>query len=297
MPQETFPTGKKSAAPLEIAARQHALITIAQLRAAGVSDSAVSRRVKRGVMYREYCGVYSLAQPLSRKAQLLAPVLAAGPGSFLNLYAAAEVHGLLRRPAHRIDILAPGPRALPVHVHTYRRLHPRDVTERDGIPVTSVPRLLVDMTGVSDVGEIANLIHEAEFLGSFSELATRDAMARAPGRRQLHILEAALAAREHGSAGTKSGNERTLRRLIAAAGLPEPVSNVHVEGIEVDLLWPDRRLCAEVDGHGHGRKRTRREDRLRQRLLEALGYTVVRIADEEIERSPQAAIARLSACF
>ena len=60
-------------------------MTIEQLRAAGVSDSAVGKRVKRGVLHREYRGVYSLARPLSRKAQLLALVLAAGPGSFLNL--------------------------------------------------------------------------------------------------------------------------------------------------------------------------------------------------------------------
>ena len=170
-------------------------------------------------------------------------------------------------------------------------------TERDGIPVVSVPRLLVDMTEVADADEIANLIHEAAFLGSFSELATRDAMERAHGRRKLHVLEAALHAHEHGSAGTKSENERTLKRMIKAAGLPEPASNVHVEGIEVDLLWPDRNLCVEVDGHGHGRKPTRREDKLKQRLLEALGYTVLRITDEELERSPQAAIARVSTCF
>ena len=140
MPQGTVLTGPKIEALPQIGARQHALVTIAQLRAAGLTDSAVSKRVKRGVLHREYRGVYSLARPLSRQAQLLAPVLAAGPGSFVSLFAAAELHGLLRRPAHRIDILAPGPRVLPVHVHTYRRLHPRDVTERDGIPVTSVAR-------------------------------------------------------------------------------------------------------------------------------------------------------------
>jgi very-short-patch-repair endonuclease len=218
-------------------------------------------------------------------------VLAAGAGSFLGFYAGAELHGLLRRPARRIDILAPGPRVLPVHVHTYRRLHPLDVTERDGIPVTSVARTLVDLTELADVDELANLIHEAAFRGSFSALATRDAMARAHGRSNLHKLEAALAAHEHGSAGTKSGNERALKRLIREAGLPEPRSNVHVEGIEVDLFWPDRRLVVEVDGHGHGRKRTRREDRLKQRLLEAHGYAVVRVAEDEIGRP---AVARLA---
>jgi very-short-patch-repair endonuclease/predicted transcriptional regulator of viral defense system len=294
VPQETVLRGKKLEALPAIVARQHALVTIAQLRAVGLSDSAVSKRVTRGVLHREYRGVYSLARPLSRKAQLLAPVLASGRGSFLGHYASAEVHELLRRPAHRVDILAPGPRALPVHVHTYRRLHPLDVTERDGTPVTSVARTLVDLTALADVGELTNVIHEAAFRGSFSALAARDAMARAHGRRNLHKLQAALTAHEHGSAGTKSGNERTLQRLIKAARLPEPLSNVHVEGIEADLFWPEHRLCLEVDGHAHGRSPTRREDELKDRLLNALGHTVLRVPQDELERSPEAAIARIA---
>lgn len=287
MPQETVLRGKKREALPEIGAGQHALVTIAQLRAVGLTDSAVSKRVKRGALHREYRGVYSLARPLSWAGQLLAPVLSSGRGSFVGLYAAAELHELLRRPARRIDILAPRPRALPAHVHTYRRLHPLDVTDRDGIPVTSVARMLVDLTELADVGELTNIIHEAAFRGSFSALATRDAMARAHGRRNLHKLEAALHAHEHGSAGTKSGNERMLKRLIRAAVLPEPLSNVHVAGIEVDLFWPDRRLCVEVDGHGHGHSPTRREDDLKVRIA-AHGCTVLHVAE------PGAAIARIS---
>ena len=65
----------------------------------------------------------------------------------------------------------------------------------------------------------------------------------------------------------------------------------------MDLYWPDKNLVVEVDGIGHGRKPTCREDKLKQRLLEALGYTVLRITDEELERSPHAAIARVSTCL
>ena len=192
-----------------LAGVQHSLLTIEQLHDAGLCNSTISKRVKRGVLHREYRGVYSLAQPLSREARLMACVLAAGPGAFLSHLTAAERHGLLRYLAHRIDVIAPRARTLPFHVHTYRRLHPLDVTERDGIPVTSVARTLVDLTDLLDAGEIANLIHEAAFRGSFSALATRDAMARAHGRRKLHVLEAALNAHEHGSAGTRAATSAT----------------------------------------------------------------------------------------
>ena len=299
---QTVLTGRKAGSPpvdlvlAGLASRQHSLVTIAQLRAVGLTGSAVSKRVRRGVLHREYRGVYSLARPLSREGELLAVVFAGGPGAFLGQYAAAELHGLLRYPARRIDVVSLCPRALspPAYAHRTRAIHPLDVTERSGIPVASVPRLLVDLTELSDADELTNLIHEAAFRGSFSLLATRDAMARANGRRRLKVLEAALDAYEHGSAGTKNGNERALKRLIRAAGLPEPRSNVHVEGVEVDLVWLDRRVCVEVDGAGHGRRPTRREDELKDRLLRSCGFTVVRVGEEEIERSPDRAIARVA---
>ena len=46
--------------------RQHALVTIEQLRAAGLSDSAVGKRVARRVLFRKSRGVYSRAMQNSR---------------------------------------------------------------------------------------------------------------------------------------------------------------------------------------------------------------------------------------
>jgi hypothetical protein len=79
-----------------------------------------------------------------------------------------------------------------------------------------------------------------------------------------------------GSAGTKSDPEDRALAKLAAAGLPEALVNVHVEGIEVDLHWPDAKLCLEVDGPGHQRPRTRREGAARDRKLRAAGYEVMR---------------------
>jgi very-short-patch-repair endonuclease len=51
---------------------------------------------------------------------------------------------------------------------------------------------------------------------------------------------------------------------------------VEVEGIEVDLHWPELKLCLEVDGPGHDRPRTQREDAERDQMLRAAGYEVMR---------------------
>ena len=42
--------------------------------------------------------------------------------------------------------------------------------------------------------------------------------------------------------------------------LPEPLVNTTLNGDEADFHWPDRKLVVEVDGPGHGRPRTQRED-------------------------------------
>jgi hypothetical protein len=135
---------------------------------------------------------------------------------------------------------------------------------------------------VLTAAQLANVIHEAAFRHRFSEPATRAAMARANGRRRLNILERALELNARGSAGTKSGLEDRALELVQEAGLPEPLPNVKVpaggRNIEVDLYWPDLKLCAEVDGPGHARPRTRREDADRDRALQAAGVDVVRFS-------------------
>ncbi len=98
-----------------------------------------------------------------------------------------------------------------------------------------------------------------------------------------------------GSAGVKSRLERAFRALVKSAGFPEPPVNTKAEGIEVDFHWPDRRIVVEVDGPNHRRKRTKREDALRDRILTAAGYAWLRVTEEELERRPAAVINRLGA--
>ena len=159
---------------------------------------------------------------------------------------------------------------------TYRRLDPADVTVHKGIPVTTVARTLVDLTDVLDAHELANVIHEAAYRKLFDLQETCAAMARANGRRRLKRLEAAIAIHLTGSTGTKSRAERIFRELVKPE---EPRSNVIVEGVEVDFLFPERRLVVEIDDPSHGRKRSRREDALERRVLEAAGYTLLRFTN------------------
>jgi predicted transcriptional regulator of viral defense system len=90
------------------AARQHALVTIEQLRAAGLTDGAVTKRVGRGLLYRRYRGVYVVGQPkLSEDGERMAAVLAAGPGAALSHIALAELRGISRFRDRTVHVSAP----------------------------------------------------------------------------------------------------------------------------------------------------------------------------------------------
>jgi very-short-patch-repair endonuclease len=143
--------------------------------------------------------------------------------------------------------------------------------------------MLVDLTDVLDAQELANLIHEATFRGRFSELATRDAMARANGRRNLHVVDEALAIHAAGGAGFKSKAEKAYHALMR---VENPLVNTKLLDFEVDFQWPEHRLVVEVDGPGHQRPRAKRDDAERDRILRAAGYRVLRFTDEDVYQRP-----------
>lgn len=305
MQSQTVLSGKFPAAPPSVdaviaafAQVQHGVVTLVQLHTAGLTDSAISKRVARRALHRVHRTVHSVGHgALSREAEMLAAVLAAGPGALLSHLPAAELWRVSRFRAAIISVVAPRKRQVKgVKVHSTRQLHRRDMTSRNRIPVTSMARLLVDLTDVlATPYQLANVIHEAAFRGHFSDLATLDARHRANGRHNLHLLDKALALHAGGSAGTRSANEDAFLALLPSLGLPEPLVNTDLLGFEVDCHWPDLRLAVEVDGHGHGRPRTKRDDAHEDRVLEAGGYTVLRFTDEDIQLRPTEMLRALSA--
>ena len=280
--------------PWIIAARQHGIISAGQL---GLSKAAIAKWVRAGRLHPLYRGVYAYGHAaLSWHGRWMAAVLASGDSAVLTGGGAAALHRVVKRIPPEIDVLAPKPRASRpgLRIHTCRNLDPRDVTVVDRIPVVTVARLLVDLTDTMEVDELANVIHEAAFLRLFDRAATRAALARANGRRNVKVLEEALRLHASGSAGPRSRLEKRFRRLIEGAGLSLPRRNVIVNGFEVDFFWPPR-LCVEIDGEGHKRPRTKVDDRIRDAALRAAGFVVLRFAEEDLLRRPEWVLAQLAA--
>jgi hypothetical protein len=269
----------------EIAAQQHGVVTTKQL---GLTSGSIARRLRTGTLHRVYRSVYALGhQRLSEKGEYMAAVLAAGKGAALCGLSAAALWNAWRRPVREIHVLAPRSRGPQegFRLHTTRHLDKRDVTELDGIPVTTLARTLVDLTDVLTAHQLANVIHEAAYHELFDRKATREAMTRANGRPNLTRLHEAL---EANGAGTRCYLEDRFLALIA--GLPQPLVNTRIAGIEVDFAWSN--VIVELDGPGHARPRTRAQDEERDAKLCAAGYEVIRLTPTDLDR-PEELLGRL----
>lgn len=278
-----------------VAARQYGIVTVAQLHEAGLGKNAITLRVRQGRLHRVGHGVYAVGHTgLSQEGRWLAEVLIAGAGAALGYLAAAKLYEAWRYRVSLIDVVVPARRRpkTEARIHRVANLDPRDVTVFRGIPVTTFARTAVDLTDELTKWELANLLHEAWWRKRLHIPAMRDSIARANGRRHLKRLELAIELHESGSAGTKSRDE--LRFLIGfdKAGLPEPLVNVQLAGHEVDFHWPELGLALELDGPGHERARTRREDERKEAAWRADGFEVLRFSATQLRAATHAVAAR-----
>jgi hypothetical protein len=280
IPARTFHTPDQWIAT--IAGRQHGTIRFDQLLWAGLSPQGIARRVKDGRLHQLYRGVYAVGHAgLSVHGRRLAAVFACGEGAALGHLHCAEMYNVSRFPLPSlIDVVVPQKRRHRegVRVHVSRTLEARDVTMLDRIPLTRVARMLVDLTDALTAHQLAYVIHQAAYRKLYDPAAAKDALARANGRR-TKVLQRAIELHESGSAGTRSKGEDDY---LAHFTHDEPLVNTHLLDEEVDFHWPDRLLVVEIDGVGHGRTPTQRDDARRDAKLRAHGFTVLRFATAQV---------------
>ena len=211
---------------------------------------------------------------------------------------AAYLWGLYRYAPERIDVTAPIRRRAKrrFRVHFSSILAPEDRGERQGIPVTSVPRTLLDLAIRARADQLERLLERAEELGLLDVSEVEALLDRAGGHRGRGRLGRALAIYRPDPAFTRSRFERGFRRRVRAAGIPAPAMNFNVEGYELDAYWPDLRFAVELDlFETHGTRASFERDRLRQEELKLLGIEMIRFTRPRFLREPEAVLANLAA--
>lgn len=274
---------------------QHGVVSLAQLRAFGLSAPGARYRVATGRLHRVHRGVYAVGRPrLTREGVWMAAVLACGRKAALSHRSAAAHLGLLRGDGKRVDVTAPGRagRSRPGIAAHSGRLHEDELTEAEGVPCTTVARTLLDLAEVVDRRRLEIAVEQAEVLRVFDLRAVSAVLARAVGRRGAPLLAAVLAEANGHSTITRSELEERFLALCRAAGLPPPEVNAWVSledgtGVEADFVWRDARLIVETDGYGvHGTPRAFERDRLRDQRVVRAGWRPVRFTWRQIVDTP-----------
>lgn len=224
----------------------------------------------------------------------MAAVLACGEHAVLSHWSAAALWGILEPRERIVAVSAPKHRRghERVRAHWVAELHPRDRTIRAGIPVTTVPRTLLDLAGLGRPRLLARATNQADRLGWLSPRAIEDVCDRHRGRKGMAAFRLATAGLTPQTRRTRSDLEVAFVRLCRKFGLSEPIMNGRVEGYEVDAYFPRAKVVVELDGHEYHRTAAESDrDSRRDAALKLKGYEVLRVSDRWLTADP-AGVAR-----
>jgi hypothetical protein len=272
------------------------LITLEQLRGAGLSESAVRKRCDAGRLHRVHQRVYAVGHALlTRKGEFMAAVLACGPGAVLSHRSAAELWGLREDRRGSIDVTASrrrgrAPAGIAAHRDGTVRLVDRTVVH--GIPCTTVARTLLDFAGVVPVWELRRAVTEAEVLRVLDKSAVRGLIKRSRGRRGVARLRLLLEEIDPATKWTRSEMERCFLRMCRQADLPRPEVNVSLDvgngHLKPDFLWRQAGFILEADSRRyHDTDSAFLNDRRREQRLQLSGWRVSRCTWAQIEHEPR----------
>ena len=210
---------------------------------------------------------------------------------------AAYLWGFYRYAPERIDVTAPIRRRAKREfvVHFSSILAPEDRAEREGMPVTSVARTLMDLAIRARADQMERLLERAEELELLDLREVEDVLDRAGGHRGRGPLRRSLALYQPDPAFTRSRFEKQFRRLVIDAGITAPSMNFNAQGYELDAYWPELRFAVELDLYEtHGSRAAFERDRLRQEELKLLGIESIRVTKPRLDAEPDAVLGNLA---
>ena len=275
-----------------MAERQENVISVEQLLDAGFSRNQI-RDATGEWMHPVYRGVRVLGtRLLTPRGRVMAALLASGERVVASHRTAAAIHGIVRAFPSVPELTTDRARRARNGIVLHRRALPRhEVTRSRQILLTTVDRTILDLAAERPQREVEVATSEAEYLNLWDPFSLPQFLESHKGWDGVALLRRMLA--EGAITITKSELERRFRAFLRRRRLPLPETNVpmRLDGRRIvpDCVWRERRLIVELDGRAAHRTTSRfHGDRLRDRKLDLLGWTVWRVTarhlDDALER-------------
>jgi very-short-patch-repair endonuclease len=281
-----------------IAGRQDNVITRDQLLSAGLGRGAIAHRISAGAMQRLHTNVYLLGPapptPIARARAAAFACSGDDADAVVSHRSAACLLDLLPEIPGDVDVTVAGRnpgRHHGIRLHRVRALARDDVTVMRGIRITSVARTICDLAAAESALAPEQAFQEALYREIVTPQALAKVLDREPRRKGAPIIRSLI----RDPRLTRSERERRLLKLIDAAQLPKPLTNVPLYGYRADLYWPAQKLVVEFDGwRAHGHRLAFESNRKRDQIMLAAGLRVLRVTDRQLEDEPIAVTARIA---
>jgi hypothetical protein len=279
---------------LAVLARQHGLITTAQLQTAGVAVSTRRRLVGAGALVEAHKWVYrSIAHPVTLLQRCVALCLA-HPRGYVTGPTAGTLDGLRRMPnAAALHFALPhGARIDRIPGVTLRQtthIGPFDVEHRpDGLRIARAPRLAFDLAADLDDRShrsvVDQLLHERRCtVDELSAIGERLGHPARPGSMRFHRT---LAVRS--GPPVESHPELRVAEALLGRGVPIVVQTTWLtlpdgSRARLDMSVPELRWGVEVDVHpDHLGIEGTTSDKRRDRRCHLIGWVVERVTSLDL---------------
>lgn len=304
----------------------HRPFHISEARAYGITEAQLRSAVGRGDIARLHRGVYVVPAPSGTPPTPAAALADLGTvRAAIAGRAAAELHQLpfiaprgtaddlagVEIMIHEDDATKLGRRVSGAILRPVRDLPP-DITQVNGLPVTSLLHTAIDVARMGTRSSPRPRAKALPFPESLVPLDAATARCGAETPRDAAKLIRALRPRFRYGPGIRtvdlalgyldpsaeSALESWSRGYMIEYAVPAPLTQqvvVGADGLEyrVDFCWPGARVIGEADGldkYGdtpHAVRQAKRAEADRQRALEEAGWVVIRWGWEDIARHPE----------
>jgi very-short-patch-repair endonuclease len=273
-----------------LAARQYGIITRDQLTGLGYTDRMVDHALRTGRLQAWHRKVFAVGHGgLSPHGLCMAAVMFRGDGALISYQSAIWLWGLEKKLEIPVNVSVRwrGHSQNAIGLHHCPALREEDFERTEGMPVTALPRTLLDYASTAKRYRLEFALDRADRLDLLDPTAIDRILDEVRGHQGCRRLRSALAIyRETGF--TRSGGEKKMLAALADAGVRRPAVNNFIEGYELDFFWGHERFAVELDSWEHHRShRSFEEDRERQEILAMAGIETIRVTGTRLKREPR----------